>query len=304
MFISVIVCTYNREKYVYNLLESIAVGTYPHEGYEIVLVDNNCTDGTAAECDRFAASFPEVCFRRVVETEQGLSHARNRGIAEARGDLLIYVDDDATVSAGYLQAYASFFESHPDVWAAGGPVIPMYETEEPEWISHYTKILVTGYLYEGTQPHPFKRGRYPTGCNAAYRKEVFAVTGLFRTDLGRKGNSLAGAEEKDLFDRMTQAGMVFHYLPDAVLNHIISAKKLTRDYFDRLTLGIGQSERVRTLNVSRTKYVRRLADEVVKWCGTLVLAAGFLLKGQSTKGKMLMIFRRNVTKGLLGRGGA
>jgi len=65
---------------------------------------------------------------------------------------------------------------------------------------------------------------YPGGGNAAYRREVFDKTGCLNVDLGRKGNNLIGSEEKDLFDKMTQMGMSFYYLPNAILYHIIPEK--------------------------------------------------------------------------------
>ena len=96
--ISVIICTYNRDKYIYNVLKSLALGTLEHSAYEIILVDNNCTDNTRSEVDHFCNVFPQVTLRYFVETNQGLSHARNRGIRESKGDILVYVDDDATVT--------------------------------------------------------------------------------------------------------------------------------------------------------------------------------------------------------------
>ena len=134
--ISVIICTYNRQKYIYNVLKSLAEGTMPVADYEIVLVDNNCTDDTRSEVERFQADFPGVELRYVTETNQGLSHARNRGIKESKGDILVYVDDDATVNPGYLKAYADWFQAHPETDAAGGPIIPHYESgAEPRWMT-------------------------------------------------------------------------------------------------------------------------------------------------------------------------
>lgn len=299
--ISVILCTYNRDKYIYNVLRSVAENDLPHDQYEIVLVNNNSTDHTEQECQRFQADYPDIRFRYCVETNQGLSHARNRGIRESQGDLLAYVDDDATVNREYLRTYADFFAATPDAVAAGGPILPRYETEEPSWMSHYTRQLITGKLYLGDKPRPFARGAYPGGGNSCYRKSVFDTIGLFNVALGRKGNSLIGAEEKDLYDKMTTRGMRFYYLPTAILYHIIPPQKLTQDYFDRLTHGIGVSERYRTQQISKKKYRKRLLLEAYKWCGTLALWCSFVIKGQPAKGNKLVQFRRNVTKGLLGK---
>jgi glycosyltransferase involved in cell wall biosynthesis len=314
--ISAIVCTYNRDKYIYNVLQSIALNDYPRNLYEIVLVNNNSTDRTQDECQRFQADYPDVQFHYYVETNQGLSHARNCGIRHAQGDLLVYVDDDATVNTQYLRTYADFFarkagcEQHPDgtpshspadplAVAAGGPILPVYETQEPDWMSHYTRQLITGKLYLGDKEKEFPHGAFPGGGNACYRKSVFDSVGLFNVELGRKGNSLIGAEEKDLFDKMTTRGMKFYYLPNAILYHIIPEKKLTNDYFRRLTYSIGVSERYRTRQISQKKYLNRLWKECIKWGGTLVLWLSFALKGQFAKGNKLVAFRANVTRGLL-----
>lgn len=298
MMLSVILCTYNRERYIYNVLQSIAAGGFGD--YEIVLVNNNSTDGTESECQRFAKDHPEVAMRYCVEKQQGLSYARNRGIMESQGEVLVYVDDDAVVNREYLQTYADFFNRNKEAVAAGGPITPRYDgCEEPSWMSHYTRQLVTGELNLGTREREFPKGAFPGGGNAAYRKSVFNEVGLFNVELGRKGNSLIGAEEKDLFDKMTSRGMKFYYLPNAILYHLIPPKKLTQDYFDRLTHGIGVSERYRTQQIGRKKYLNRLLKEAVKWGGTMVLWTGFALKGQFSKGNKLVAFRKNVTRGLL-----
>lgn len=300
--ISVIICTYNRDKYIYNVLKSLALGTLEHDAYEIILVDNNCTDGTRKEVDHFCNVFPQVSLRYFVETNQGLSHARNRGIKESKGDILVYVDDDATVNPEYLKTYADWFESHPETDAAGGPIIPHYETgSEPKWMTYFIKRLLTGYLYFGDKAKPFPGDNYPGGGNAAYRSRVFEKVGLYNVELGRNGDSLGGGEEKDIFDKMKREGMQFVYLPDAILYHSIPGYKLEADYFNRLTTGIGQSERARTLRIGKSSYRKRLLSELKKWCATIVLWLFYLITFRPGRGNMLIRFRRNVTKALLGK---
>jgi glycosyltransferase involved in cell wall biosynthesis len=79
-------------------------------------------------CEEFTVSHPEVILRYVVEPEQGLSAARNKGIKEAKGDIIIYIDDDALVDSDYIRIYAEHFAAHPETMAAGGPIEPLYET--------------------------------------------------------------------------------------------------------------------------------------------------------------------------------
>lgn len=297
--LTAIICTYNRAKYIGPLLESIAANDLGKEEYEILLVDNNCTDNTREICEAFAEAHKDVQFRYVVEPEQGLSAARNRGIKEAKGDILVYIDDDALVDAWYLRTIAEYMAEHKDIDAVGGPIIPLYETKEPKWMALHTKELITGYLYQGEKIGPFVK-RYPGGGNAAFRASVFQQIGLFNTDLGRKGNGLMGSEEKDIFDKMHAQNMQVRYLPKMILHHIIPQKKLEQDYFDRLTLQIGISERQRTLAIGKGKYMKRLGAEFIKWCGTIVLLCLYTISFHPMKGWKLIQFRYNVTKGLLG----
>lgn len=300
--LTAIICTYNRAKYIGPLLESIAANDLPKAEYEILLVDNNCTDNTREICETFAEAHPEVSFRYTTESEQGLSAARNRGIKEAKGDIIVYIDDDALVDPHYLRDYAEWFSAHPDTMACGGPIIPLYETQEPEWMSPYTRALLTAWMDYGDTPREYPKGRFPGGGNAAYRKSVFEKVGYFNTELGRKGDSLMGAEEKDIFDKMHALGMQILYLPTPVLHHIIPQKKLEKDFFDRWTLQIGMSERKRTLAISKTKYLKRLLSEAVKWGGTIVLLCYYTISFHPAKGWKLVLFRYNVTRGLLSRG--
>jgi glycosyltransferase involved in cell wall biosynthesis len=263
-------------------------------------VDNNCTDNTRAICEAFTKAHQGVNFRYVTEPEQGLSAARNKGIKEAKGDVIVYIDDDALVDVHYLRDYAEWFAAHPETMACGGPIEPLYEAEEPAWMTPYTKALLTAWMDYGDKVREYPKGRYPGGGNAAYRKEVFDKVGLFNTALGRKGGNLMGSEEKDIFDKMHASGMQVLYLPGPVLHHCIPQAKLEKDYFDRLTLQIGISERQRTLAVSKRKFFKRLLSEAVKWCGTLVLLCGYTISFHPAKGWKLVQFRYNVTRGLLG----
>ena len=298
--LTAIICTYNRAKYIGNLLESIAANDLPKTEYEILLVDNNCTDNTREICKAFAEAHKDVNFRYTLEPEQGLSAARNRGIQEAKGDILVYIDDDALVDPHYLRDYAEWFSFHPETMACGGPIEPLYESSEPDWMTPYTKALLTAWMNYGDKPREYPKGRFPGGGNAAYRRSIFDQIGFFNTALGRKGGNLMGAEEKDIFDKMRAQGMQILYLPTPVLHHIIPPSKLESDYFNRLTTQIGKSERQRTLAIGKGKFIKRLLAEGIKWCGTIVLLCFYTISFHPMKGWKLVLFRYNVSKGLLG----
>src|SRR5574344_1831125 len=103
MKFSLLICTYNRDKYIFETLNHIASNAFDFGKYELVIVDNNCTDNTSAECHRFQIEHPDINFSYVVETQQGLSYARNRAIAEAKGDFLVFLDADAYVEKDSFQ---------------------------------------------------------------------------------------------------------------------------------------------------------------------------------------------------------
>lgn len=301
MRFSVIFCTYNREKYIYNAMKSIAEQNFPVQNYELILVNNNSTDNTKKVCEQFQSDYPSVGFRYFDEPNQGLSYARNRGVKESQGEILVFVDDDATVFENYLPAIDKFFSEHSGVSACGGPIIPSYESEKPKWLSHYTEQLIGGALYEGEKVKPFRNGKYPGGGNSAFRREVFDKYGLFNVELGRKGTGLIGAEEKDLYDRLTKGNEQFFYLPEMGIYHYIPEKKLTESHFKELTYSIGKSELIRTKAVSGKEYRKRLFSEMIKWAASWVLFFGFLITIRPSKGFKLLQFRWYVSKGLLGK---
>ena len=296
---SIIVCTYNREKYLYGALQCIAENGFPKDAYEIVLVNNMSTDNTEAECHRFESDYPDVNFRYFVETDQGLSFARNRGIKESRGETLLFLDDDSYIQQNYLKNLQRQLNDHPEADAFGGKIDPIFESgETPIWLSKWNYSWVSA-IDMGDKVCQFKGKAFPIGANMGIRKAMLEKTGAFNTQLGRSKKNLMGGEEKDLFERIGQQGGNIYYFPDVVVHHVIPPTRTTKDYVKRLGEGVGRSERIRTLGVSRGKYLKRLCSELVKWGGTLVLWLGFALKGQFEKGNILLTFRRKVTSGLL-----
>lgn len=297
--LSLIVCTYNRDKYLYGALRCIAENGFPTEAYEIVLVNNMSTDNTDAECRRFQNDYPNVVFRYFIETNQGLSFARNRGIAESRGDTLVFLDDDSYIQEGYLENLQRQLDTHPEADAFGGKIDPVFESgEAPKWLSKWNYSWVSA-IDLGDKVRPFTGKAFPIGANMGIRKTMLSRIGVFNTELGRSKKNLMGGEEKDLFERIRQQGGSIYYFPDVLVHHVIPPSRTTKDYVKRLGEGVGRSEHIRTLGVSRWKYIKRLFSELIKWGGTTALWLGFALKGQFEKGNILFSFRWKVTSGLL-----
>jgi glycosyltransferase involved in cell wall biosynthesis len=296
--LSIIICTYNREKYLYDALKSIAENDFSVEKYEIVLVNNNSTDRTEAECERFQHDFPQVNFRYFVEKNQGLSYARNKGIEESTGEMLIFLDDDAFVGKNYLENLTEYLSLHPEMSAFGGKITPVFESgKTPAWLSVWSNSFVSA-LDKGKSVKEFTSASYPIGANMGFYKKCLEKTGNFNVELGRKKKNLAGGEEKDLFNRFKENGFRIFYLPDIEVSHIIPENRTTYDYIQKLGLGVGASEYVRCAKQEKLKLFIRYVSELIKWGITLILYLYYALLGQSPKGFALILFRKSVSKGL------
>lgn len=295
--ISVIICTYNRDKYIYQTLEHIACNGFPADQYEIILIDNNSTDQTVTECRKFSQNFPDLNYRYFLEPRQGLSFARNRGMQEARGEIFLFLDDDAFMQKDYLRQLSQYLKNHPDAAAFGGKITPLYESGKiPGWMSKWTYSWVSA-IDKGNEVCLFEGNSYPIGANMGFRRSAAPPEG-FNTALGRNKGNLMGGEEKDIFNRMKARNSLIYYFPEIEVLHVIPEKRTTRAYIKQLGLGIGKSERLRTLKISRLSYLKRLFAEGIKWGASLVLCLGFLLKGKAPKGYILLYFRWFVTSGL------
>ncbi len=200
--ISVAIATYNRCRTLADTLESLTRQTVRPGAYELLLIDNNCTDETVSVIQSFAG---RLDFRYLKETVQGLSHCRNRAIDEFTGDVLIFTDDDVLLEPDWLASYAEALTAYPLNGIFGGRVKPIYEYGRPGWLVDENLALINGLILNldhGSELRPFVENEIgPFGASFAVRREIFDVAGHFRTDLGRVGKGLGRGEETDFINR-------------------------------------------------------------------------------------------------------
>lgn len=294
--ISLVVASYNRSAELIGLLGTVAEQTLDPALWECVIVDNNSTDDTPERVAEFLRRHPGLPFRTVRETRQGLSHARNAGIRESRMDAVAFVDDDERVVPRFLEAYRELFVRREEALAAGGRVVPEYETGRPRWMSPLTERPVANPTDFGGRVRLFPSGRIPAGGNMAFRRSVFERFGVFDPDLGRCGDRLIGGEESEFFDRLQRAGVKSFYVPDAVIFHRIPERKLEAGYFIRLCRNVGISQRRRAAISGGVGRLRCL--ELVKWGATLALAAGYALTLRPAKSRWLLRMRWQISLGV------
>lgn len=259
--ITVIICTYNRATLLGRALLAFQDQDHPPRA-EIVVVDNNSPDETATVVRRWAddpASVFPISY--VHEPKQGLSRARNAGIAAARGDILAFLDDDAVPGPGWLAAIANVFASQPGAAAAGGPIEPEFEVPRPDWLGPG----VEGYysiLDLGPRIRVFPPNRFPFGANMALRRPALGDL-RFSDRLGRKGTSLASGEEFALLSTLRSQGRGIYYAPAMRVRHFIGRERLRPEWLMARSRAGGRSLAVSAAGpAQRARLVlRTLADD-------------------------------------------
>lgn len=298
MKLSIIVSTYNRESYILDALMSLKDQSCNYGDYEVLIIDNNSTDTTPLLCMQFLQQKGELQAHYYKETMQGLSYARNRGIALANGEIIAFLDDDAVACRDYVSNTIAWFESHPQCAAIGGRIFPKYETSCPTWMPEALTPLFS-ILDMGETAKRFSGKHYPVGANMAFRKHVFDECGVFNTQLGRTGKNMMGGEEKDIFYRIRQKQLQVWYVPHIWVYHIIPSQRTSKEFIFKQAIGVGQSEYYRSKS-NKTMYIASLGRETIKWAGTTILALVLLIQGKPQQSAMLIRFRYYVSKGLLG----
>ena len=235
---SALVCAYTNDRWpdIERAIASLRQQTRPPE--EILLVVAHHPDLLA----RATAAFPDV---RCVANEgtQGLSDARNTGVRLATGDVVGFLDDDATAAPDWVERLLDAY-AEDDVIGVGGWVLPAWGAPRPAWFPDEF-LWVLGCSYTGL---PLTRSpvRNPIGANMSFRRAVFEKVGGFDTGTGRVGRDAAGCEETEFSIRATQAvpGARILLEPAAVCRHAAPADRLTRRYFRRRCAAEGRSKAV------------------------------------------------------------
>ncbi len=294
MFLSVIICTYNRDRHIKRALQSLVRQDFDRKQYEIIVVDNNSTDKTGEIIHHFKAAHPDYNIVLAKEPRQGLSYARNKGMALAKGTYISYIDDDGIAREDYVRQIKEYTEKYPDDVAFGGKVLPKYEKEAPAWMTKYIERIIS-IVDLGDQVKTLTK-TYPVGCNMIFKKSLFDKIGGFNTALKLR------SDDKYIFLKIWENGYRVLYLPKVVVWHFIDDFRTSLDYVKKVSRLNGEAERTRigTLEKNRTKtFVLRLLDYIFKLGASVVLWLGYTLKGQSVKGKALFLSMWNALRGFL-----
>ncbi|MBF2004224.1 MAG: glycosyltransferase [Chlorogloeopsis fritschii C42_A2020_084] len=244
--LSVIICTHNpRYDYLKRVLQALQKQTFPTKLWEILLIDNASDTLVSSEID--LSWHPQS--RHIQEEKLGLTSARLRGIKEAVGEILVFVDDDNVLDSDYLEVAFKISKDFSIIGAWGGQVVPELEAEPPEWMKPELQNLLKNLACR-----EFERDKWsnliheyettPCGAGLCIRKNVAEKYAELiqndpkRVDLDRKGQVLISCGDFDLAYTACDMGLGTGEFASLKLTHLIPPHRLEEDYMVRLIEGI------------------------------------------------------------------
>lgn len=197
--------------------------------WELIVVDNNSTDFTKNVVGKFSGKLP---VKYIFETKQGISHAKNAGLYNAIGKLIIFTDDDVTPCVSWLKIYWEEYLLNTNDLFWGGPVISDFEILPADMaIISLGPCSVKG-LNWGENKKKLAANEFFIGANWAAPSQILKQIGGFNVELGLNaspGKVLIG-EENDLMNRLQAKGLTPMYLPGCSIRHFVPKSKMTLEH--------------------------------------------------------------------------
>ncbi|NLI00295.1 MAG: glycosyltransferase [Chthonomonadales bacterium] len=219
--LSLVICTYDRPDLVAQVLETVAQQDAPRDAYEVLVIDNASPRDIAGVVASFEGRVPGL--RCIREEAVGLSHARNRGWHEARGEYVAYVDDDCKLPSEWV-SIALGIASRIRPVMFGGPARAFYMTPKPRWfLDDY------GSVEFAKAAGPLPGDVTLSGMNMVIRKDCLAMVGGFDPALGMTGMTMAYGEETALQQALREhvGGDCVYYDPALLVYHLVRPEKMS-----------------------------------------------------------------------------
>jgi hypothetical protein len=243
--ISVAICTRNRKRRLREALAHLSCARAPrHSSWEVVVVLNDCSDGSPAVVDEFRSMLPLVA---AVEPRPGLSHARNLAIEAASGNVILWTDDDVLVDPLWMCAYEEAALRWPAASVFGGPIRPLFEGVIPAWLERSWPLCSSAFAVREARQgdEPIDRSYLPFGGNYAVRADAQRRV-RYDARLGRKpGRWLIGGEEVAVLRQILRNG-AGRWVPAAVVEHVVPPERQTVAYLRAYFQGQGYFQEMRS----------------------------------------------------------
>ena len=236
--LSVIICSHNpRQEYLDEVLDTLRRQTLAYSEWELLIIDNSSSTRLERQFD--VSWHPHG--RHILEPKLGLTHARLRGISEAQGEVLVFVDDDNILAVDYLKIALEISERYSFLGAWGGSQIPRYEREPEPWAKHWLWQLATRHVREVRWTNiPFAYEATPTGAGMCLRRcvgKIYCERTLQNKDrcgLDRRGESLMSCGDHDMAFTSRDLDLGFGVFPELSLTHLIPSCRLDSQYLAKL----------------------------------------------------------------------
>ena len=237
--LTVSVPTHNRAAMLRQTLEAITRLEVANVEWEVIVVQNNCSDDTAVVLEEFASRLP---LRALSEPRAGVNFARNAAINAARGDYIIFTDDDTLPVRNWLTAYASAFAAHPGIDVFGGPIQPRFLSPPPPWLEAVLPEVASAYGRLECRGRGDRLGEhfFPFGANMAFALRALRKWS-FDPTLGPIGKSRINGSETELILRLFANGHEGRWVEDARVEHCIQPRQMTTAFLRWYFRGQGAS---------------------------------------------------------------
>ncbi len=240
MKLTVAICTWNRCNLLREGLKQITKLIIPREvEWELVVVNNNCTDATDAVIAEFETTLP---IRRLFERKPGKSNALNLAVRQAKGEYILWTDDDTLLEENWLVAYFEAFQRWPQAVFFGGPVRPWFAVPPPAWLNQVFPSVEGAYAMRDLGPNPLRidgLNTMPYGLNWAVKTQQQRGY-LYDSRLGPQPGSNIRCEETTIMEAMLADGCEAWWVPGATVRHYIAAERMTTHFLRRWYSGYGQ----------------------------------------------------------------
>jgi L-malate glycosyltransferase len=234
--LSVLIATRNRARILRDVLETFCHLQQPSNGWELIVIDNGSTDGTAPTIASFAKRLP---LHTEHERELGKNRALNRGLELVNGDLVVFTDDDTFPCMDWLVQLRKAADTQPTYSVFGGPILPRWETPPPHWV----RWVEPGPVYTLTDPCLEEGPIEPHlifGPNMAIRASMFQSGARFDPSMGPRGSSYPMGNETELLVRLGRYGHKAWHVKGAAVEHYIQKTQLKQAWVMHRALRFGR----------------------------------------------------------------
>jgi glycosyltransferase involved in cell wall biosynthesis len=269
MDVSVIICCYNSENRIVPTLEHLSKQILGHLNCEIILVDNNCKDQTVAIAEEFWSKLRLPISLRIIKEERaGIAFARNAGVLNSKGEIILFCDDDNWLEENYIMYGYNIMKNDKSIGVLGGRSNAIFEDTEPFWFTTYQSSYAVGV--QALNSGEINSRGYVWGAGSFMRKDtllLFYEFGFKHFCSGRKGNVLLAGDDSEICKWHLLIGKNLWYDEHLLFNHFVESRRLKKSYLEGITQGFVESHRYLSvydnlISYNKSNFLQKIKMEI------------------------------------------